>query len=124
MKIFFLPLVLMALVYTGSASAAQAWIDGQIVRTMTTEDSVYGGCIARITGKASNRLACPDTWFTADCAGTLGGSRTEGKIRWDQLLLAYLTDESISVRMDDSKKINGLCFIDRIRLQREVAPAP
>ena len=43
------------------------------------------------TAPSAQGLACRDQWITADCAGTLGGSKSPGKTKFDTILLSELT---------------------------------
>ena len=105
---FFSPLVL------GATASFGTYVD----RTLNTVDAEFGGCMFRPTVPISETLDCPDTWLTLDCAGALGGSKSEGKRKYDELLLALITNRKVTVRVDDEKKINGWCYVDRVQLRR------
>lgn len=96
------------------ASAAVKPFDTEVVRTMISEN--FGECMFKPSvGPRSQGLSCNDNWVTADCAGLLGGSKSLGKSKFDTILLAELTGSTIRVRVDDSKTINGFCFVEQVQ---------
>jgi hypothetical protein len=103
-----------ALLTSVSVSAAVVPFDTTVVRTLISEN--YGECMFQPgTAPSSKGLACRDQWITADCAGTLGGSKSLGKSKFDSILLSELTGGTVRVRVDDSKKINGFCFLEQVQ---------
>lgn len=104
----------LAFVTSVSAQAAVVPFDTQVVRTLISEN--YGECMFQPSvGPSTKGLACRDQWITADCAGTLGGSKSLGKTKFDSILLSELTGGTVRVRVDDSKKINGFCFLEQVQ---------
>ena len=92
-----------ALTTSVSVSAAVVPFDTTVVRTLISEN--YGECMFQPgTAPSSKGLACRDQWITADCAGSLGGSKSLGKTKFDSILLSELTGGTVRVRVDDSKK--------------------
>ena len=103
-----------ALTTSVSVSAAVVPFDTTVVRTLISEN--YGECMFQPgTAPSSAGLACRDQWITADCAGSLGGSKSLGKTKFDSILLSELTGGTVRVRVDDSKKINGFCFLEQVQ---------
>lgn len=103
-----------ALTTSVSVSAAVVPFDTTVVRTLISEN--YGECMFQpSTAPSSKGLACRDQWITADCAGSLGGSKSLGKTKFDSILLSELTGGTVRVRVDDSKQINGFCFLEQVQ---------
>lgn len=85
-----------------------------VQRTLISEN--FGECMFQPSvGPSTVGLACRDEWITADCAGSLGGSKSLGKTKFDTILLTELTGGTVRVRVDDSKKINGFCFLEQVQ---------
>ena len=104
-----------AIALTASCSVMSAVVpfDTTVQRTLISEN--YGECMFKPgTAPSSKGLSCRDTWITADCAGSLGGSKSLGKTKFDSILLAELTGGSVRVRVDDSKQINDFCFLEQV----------
>lgn len=99
------------------ASAATAWITATVSSLLVTEESAFGACLIRPGGADLSSLDCPTQWVTVDCAGTLGGSKGEAARKWDALNLAAVMKVKARMRVDDSQKINGWCFVDRVQIQ-------
>lgn len=97
-----------------AANAAVRPFDTTVVRTMISEN--FGECMFKPSpGPRSAGLNCNDNWVTADCAGLLGSAKSLGKAKYDTILLAELTGNTIRVRVDDSKTIDGFCFVEQVQ---------
>lgn len=94
--------------------AAVVPFNTSVQRTLISEN--YGECMFQPSvGPSTQGLNCRDEWITADCAGSLGGSKSLGKTKFDTILLTELTAGTVRVRVDDSKKINGFCFLEQVQ---------
>ena len=103
-----------ALVTSANLHAAVVPFDTTVVRTLISEN--YGECMFQPgTPPSSKGLGCRDQWITADCGGVLGGSKSLGKSKFDTILLSELTGGTVRVRVDDSKVINGFCFLEQVQ---------
>lgn len=92
--------------------------DAKIINLLTTE-STYGGCMAFLDKPLSSVIEnCPSNWVTFSCDGTLGNSVPRASAMWDSVLLAYALEKPVRVRVDNSKKVNGYCFSDYIRVEK------
>lgn len=82
-------------------------------KILLSEDGEYGGCLVepKIT---LDGLNCNSKWVSLDCAGVLGGSKSAAQRKLDATMLARVTRGKVSMRIDDSKKINGWCYVDRV----------
>lgn len=92
--------------------------DAKIINLLTTE-STYGGCMAFLDKPLSSVIEnCPSNWVTFSCDGTLGNSVSRASAMWDSVLLAYALEKPVRVRADNSKKVNGYCYSDYIRVEK------
>ena len=96
---------------------AVTFLETQIQRVYITDDSVFGGCMAKPKETIKRSLVnCKPGWVTFDCAGTLGGAKSMGQRKLDVATLAQLTGNRVSVLIDDSQTLNGYCLADRIQI--------
>ena len=113
MRFFFLTF---SIFLSGAVWADVAFVNTKVKRVQVSQDSEFGGCLARPSETISGVLNCPDSWVTLDCAGVLGGSKSAGSRRFDQISLAILMDKKVTLRINDEQKINGWCFADRVAI--------
>ena len=107
-------LAIASVLVSAQVAAAVVPFNTGVQRTLISEN--YGECMFQPTvGPSTVGLACRDEWITADCAGSLGGSKSLGKTKFDTILLTELTSGTVRVRVDDSKKINGFCFLEQVQ---------
>lgn len=114
---------LAAIVALGSMPlmAAETMImDATVMRTLASEDDIFGGCAVRLdkTGAAvataaGQSVACPHLWVTFSCSGD-HTSKSNALRMFDSAQMAFALDRKVNVRVDDSKKHNGFCFVKRI----------
>ncbi|MGH8510113.1 MAG: hypothetical protein ACREU8_01600, partial [Gammaproteobacteria bacterium] len=91
-------------------------LTANVLKTLVAAN-LYGGCMALLSNyvnTATNAPNCPaHGWVTFSC----NGSFTTQDIAYrmlDQAQLAKATNRSVTVTVDDSKKHNGYCFVNRI----------
>lgn len=97
---------------------ATAEIYGKITTIIASDSTIYGGCMVRINspvGAAAKGLNCPAEFdfVTFSCDGTMH-SVSEGKRLFDLAQLASLTNKTVRVFVDDTRKMNGWCLGYRI----------
>ena len=109
-------LVLFSAVTVAEAEAATSWFGARPTKQMITESDRYGGCLIGLSATISETLDCPDSWVTADCSGELGGSRTEARQKYDAVSLAAVAGKPMVILINDAKKIDGLCFVERVQV--------
>jgi len=103
-----------SMLIAAQVGAAVVPFNTSVQRTLISEN--YGECMFQPSvGPSTQGLNCRDEWITADCAGSLGGSKSLGKTKFDTILLTELTAGTVRVRVDDSKKINGFCFLEQVQ---------
>lgn len=105
---------LMTLLFANMVCADTSYLTTKIKRVQVNADSEFGGCLVRPSDQISTSLNCPDAWISLDCAGTLGGTKSAGQRRLDQVSLAILLQKKVTLRVTDDQKINGWCFADRV----------
>ena len=86
-------------------------------KILLSENTEYGGCLVE-PNTSLDTLNCNSKWVTLDCAGALGGSKPAAQRKLDAIMLARATKGKVSLRIDDSKKINGWCYADRVTFIR------
>jgi len=108
-----------AIIGSSAAFSATGTVkDAKIINLLTTE-STYGGCMAFLDKPISSVLeGCPSNWVTFSCDGSLGNSVSRASAMWDSVLLAYALEKPVRVRADNSKKVNGYCYSDYIRVEK------
>lgn len=110
-----LPLITALLATVGYCAQASADIitvtDAQVLRTMTTSDTTYGGCMAALSIAPGN--VCTGKWVTFSCSGNFT-DKDRGYRMFDQAQLAYTLGKRVMVQVDTARKHNGYCFATRI----------
>ena len=105
----------MLLLASSQSWSLQAALDGAKVIYLLNHQTAYGYCMARLNKNPSEvGLACPDDPLVAfDCAGNFG-SKTAANNIFSAAQLAFIADKSVRVTIDDSRKINGFCYVTRL----------
>lgn len=102
------------LLSAGTAHAGVERIEGKVVRTLTTGDGRFGGCMAQLSERlADTGLNCPGTWVTFSCTG-VHTSREDGSRMFGSAQMAFSLDTTIVVEVNDGKKHNGHCYARRV----------
>lgn len=111
---------IVALASTPLMAAETTIMDATVTRTLASEDDMFGGCMARLdkTGtaaatEAGQSVACPNLWVTFSCSGD-HTSKSNALRMFDSAQMAFALGRTVNVRVDDSKKHNGACFVKRI----------
>ena len=100
--------------------AASLAIEAKITRTLTAgEDTAgeekFGGCMVWLSvSPATEGLACNmGNWVTFSCTGE--HVRKSSALRmFDSAQMAFMTDRRVWVTVDDTRKHNGWCLVERI----------
>ena len=98
---------------SGVASAATGSVTSNVVRTYLCRSERYGGCMVQIVGTASG-VDCGD-WATASCSRDFNLSSMGWK-KFEVAQIAQVTERRVRVYVDDARKHNGHCFLQRIDL--------
>ncbi|MBT6586396.1 MAG: hypothetical protein HON77_19030 [Gammaproteobacteria bacterium] len=93
--------------------AALNWHTGTVTRTVI-EENKYGQCMVVITPNVNlSAPACSSSWVSFSCTGDFNSSKV-GYQKMEAALLALVTGKRVSVLVNDAKKHNGYCFVERI----------
>ncbi len=108
----------MSVLLTMPAQATTKQVEAEVRKTLTMSDDRYGGCMVALSVSPSDEgLDCPDAkWVTFSCTGT-HTSKSNALRMYDSAQLAFVTGRTVRVWVDDTKKHNGHCFVDRIDVQ-------
>ena len=104
----------------GTALAMTEVIDTKVTRTLASDDVRFGGCMAWLSVSPSDKgLDCPSgNWVTFSCTGD-HVSKSSALRMYDSAQMAFLTDRTVRVTVDDSRKHNGWCLVERIDVMGE-----
>ena len=111
--------VLFSLLSAVSVSAAVERIEAKAVRTLTTGDGRFGGCMVQLDeGLADAGLNCPNSnWVTFSCTG-VHASKDDGFRMFESAQMAFALDKTLVLEVDDSKKHNGHCYARRVDVKK------
>lgn len=100
------------------AEAAVERVEAKAVRTLTTGDGRFGGCMVQLNKRLSEvGLNCPGTWVTFSCTG-VHASKEDGSRMFDSAQMAFSLDKTIVVEVNDEKKHNGHCYARRVDVKK------
>ena len=109
--------VIFSLLSAVSAGAAVERIETKAVRTLTTGDGRFGGCMVQVDQSlADSGLSCTN-WVTFSCTG-VHTSKDEGFRMFESAQMAFALDKTIVLEVDDSKKHNGHCYARRVDVKK------
>lgn len=96
--------------------AAKGWVTNALItKVQASNDGKWGECMAFLT-KRNSSLDCSN-WVTFDCAGDVeGNTKAAGNAKYNTAQLALVTGNRSQVFLNDSIKINGQCFAERIQV--------
>ena len=108
----------MSVLLTMPAQATTKQVEAEVRRTLTVADERFGGCMVALSVSPSEEgLDCPTSkWVTFSCTGN-HTSKSNALRMYDSAQLAFVTGRTVRVWVDDTKKHNGHCFVDRIDVQ-------
>lgn len=97
------------------ATKVQTPANVQVVSVLTDETK-WGGCFARLNiNQSALGLNCTLTSVTFDCLNSLGTtSKSSAERNFNQAQLAFVTGKNTQFIIDDSRKVNNMCFAERI----------
>ena len=106
------------LLSAAGAHGAVERLEGKAVRTLTTGDGRFGGCMVQLNKRfAETGLNCPGSWVTFSCTG-VHTSKEDGSRMFDSAQMAFSLDKTIVVEVDDGKKHNGHCYARRVDVKK------
>ena len=96
-----------------SVGAAIERIEAKVLRTLTSGDGRFGGCMVQLDQSlADSGLRCTN-WVTFSCTG-VHTSKDEGFRMFESAQMAFALDKTIVLEVDDLKKHNGHCYARRV----------
>ncbi len=107
---------LVLVVASGSALATNVWVTGKIIRTVT-QNNAFGGCMVMLDTLMPAGNTCPaNRWISLDCQGA--HSADTGERLYTSALTAFALDKTVTIGIDDTKKINTFCVAFRLDIIR------
>lgn len=106
----------LTLAISGVANAAIVRLPPTTVfSTFTTANGTYGGCMASLNINVAQTAAnCPaDGFVSFSCTGELNDADISAKMH-DSAAMAQVLAKRVRVYIDDQKKHNGYCVVERI----------
>ena len=99
-----------------TVTATTLSFDAKIRRTLASTDEKFGGCMVLLDVSPSGEgLSCNtgNNWVTFSCTGE-HVSKSSALRMFDSAQMAFMTDRSVRVTIDDSRKHDGWCLVERI----------
>lgn len=107
----------MAITTSGQVLSATGKVVSEVTRTLTDHQN-FGLCMAVINpGPETILPSCGPGWVTFSCSGDFN-SKSSGNLKFQTAQLAFISSARASVFVDDTKKHNGYCFVQRIDVFR------
>ena len=105
----------LALAANSGAWAAKLVIDAKVTRTLAADDARFGGCMAWLSvSPGGEGLDCPaGNWVTFGCTGE-HVSKASALRMFDSAQLAFVGGFDVRVTVDDVRKHNSWCLVERI----------
>ena len=100
-----------------AAFSATLTLDAKITRTLAADEEKFGGCMVSLTASpAAEGLSCNvGNWVTFSCSGE-HVSKSSALRMFDSAQMAFMTDRTVRVTVDDTRDHDGWCFVERIDL--------
>ena len=99
-----------------AASAMTATFDAKVRRTLASDEEKFGGCMVLLdVSPLEQGLNCNpgNNWVTFSCSGE-HVSKSSALRMFDSAQMAFVMDRTVRVTVDDSRKHNGWCLVERI----------
>ena len=106
---------LLTLAAQTDAWAAKLTIPAKVTRTLASDDARFGGCMAWLSvSPGGEGLNCPTgNWVTFSCTGE-HVTKSAALRMFDSAQLAFVGGLDVRVTVDDTRKHNSWCFVERI----------
>jgi hypothetical protein len=106
-----------AIILPNETYAATGFVRSAKVSRVLAHHSDFGICAVELAKKNSS-LDCSN-WITFDCDGEFeGNTKAAANHKFNIAQLAWVTNKSVKVQITDNRKINGMCFANRIEVVR------
>lgn len=105
----------LTLIFSTGVAADSATFNAK-VKNVLVDDSYFAGCMVNLTVNPQTLLPnCESWWGTMDCAKEFPESTASlPSNKLAQAQLALVTQKGVRVRITDTRKANGYCFVSRI----------
>jgi len=95
------------------AFATEAKFETFVQRTLSDVEN-FGGCMAKVTDRLIDYgVDCKASWVSFSCTGDFT-SKDVAKRNFESAQIAMLTGAKVYLKVDDSRRHNGYCFVQRI----------
>ncbi|MYE83076.1 MAG: hypothetical protein F4X36_14815 [Gammaproteobacteria bacterium] len=96
------------------ASATTLAFDAKVTRTLASDGEKFGGCMAFLSvSPVDQGLDCASSWVTFSCTGE-HVTKSSALRMFDSAQMAFLMDRLVRVTVDDTRKHNNYCLVERI----------
>ena len=113
-KIFSICFVIGLALLSSHAIAETFWKTGKIKSTWS-DNAAYSGCMIMLDVTIDN--SCPANGFVSlDCMGQVYDNAENSKRLFADAMAAMHADKTVSVYVDNTKKVNGYCVARVIRV--------
>ena len=113
MKKLLMTLSLLAIANVGFAAVEK--VNTNIVQVMS-DGTRFGGCMANLADSPSDTgLDCTTNWVSFSCSGDFNPKDVANR-NFDMAQIALMTGARVALRVDDTLKHNGRCFVRQIQL--------
>ncbi len=110
--------VLAMTVFACTAMATTARVTGKIERILVADEGRFGGCMVLMDKElAPEGLNCESDWVTFSCSGTLTTPDEAARL-YDLAKMAFALHRTVSIEVNDNKKIGKNCYGQRVDLVR------
>ena len=109
--------VFLALLLAAGVHAAVATVEAKAIRTLTTGDGRFGGCMVQLDESLSDAGLNCTNWVTFSCTG-VHTSKDEGFRMFESAQMAFALDKTLVLEVNDEKKHNGHCYARRVDVKK------
>ena len=92
-------------------SIAAVEVRNTAIQRLLSDTENFGYCMVYTAVTPSND--CRSNWFSLDCKGDFHSKETS-RLLLDFAQLAYAMESNVRIVINDQKKHNGFCVIDRL----------
>ena len=103
------------ILWSASTLSAVESVSGTI-RALYADANYYGNCLVWVPNTATS-IDCPASYYSADCKGDFN-AKDVSRLMWDSIQLSYALDNYVILVVNDEKKHNGHCVIDRVTIAK------
>ena len=108
--------------FSTSAGAAESYVDNLQITQIIIDNNRYSGCMVKVSPELPASTNCGRLDFVSlDCDGEYG-TKAKAQSMLEMAQLAFLTDKSVRLRVDDDYPIingtNSFCTANYIRLDK------